>query len=65
VDYTLSVVATLPANIGYQFVVSGDVTGNLGGGYGDVLQALPVPKPETHAMLLAGMCLLGSYPAPL
>jgi hypothetical protein len=60
VDYTLSVVATLPANIGYKFVVSGDVTGNFGGSYGGVLQALPVPVPETHAMLLAGLCLMGA-----
>jgi hypothetical protein len=59
-DYTLSVVATLPADLGYQFVVSGDVTGNLGGSYGGVLQALPVPEPETHAMLLAGLCLMGA-----
>ena len=60
VDYTLSVVATLPANIGYKLVVSGDVTGNFGGSYGGVLQALPVPEPETHAMLLAGLCLMGA-----
>jgi len=53
-------VATLPANIGYKFVVSGDVTGNFGGSYGGVLQALPAPEPETHTMLLAGLCLMGA-----
>lgn len=59
-DYTLSVIATLPADMGYKFVVSGDVTGNFGGSYGGVLQALPVPEPETHSMLLAGLCLMGA-----
>ncbi|SEL61254.1 FxDxF family PEP-CTERM protein [Nitrosovibrio tenuis] len=59
-DYTLAVSATLPAALGYKFVVAGDVTGNLGGSYGGVLQALPVPEPETHTMVLAGLCLIGT-----
>ena len=59
-DYTPSIVTTLPADMGYKFVASGDVTGNFGGSYGGVLQALPVPEPETHAMLLAGLCLMGA-----
>lgn len=60
VDSTLSVFATLPAALGYKFVVAGDVTGNLGGSYGGVLQALPIPEPETYSMLLAGLGLMGA-----
>ena len=33
--------------MGCKFVISGDVTGNFGGSYGGVLQALPVLEPET------------------
>ena len=43
----------------YRFVVTGDVTGSLGGGYGGVLQAAPVPEAETYAMMLAGLGLVG------
>ena len=58
-DYTLSLSAMLPAATGYRFVVSGNVTGTLGGSYGGVLAAAPVPEPETWAMLLAGLGLVG------
>lgn len=58
-DYTLSIFANLfPAN-DYRFVVSGDVTGTMGGSYGGVLQAAPVPEAEAYTMLLAGLGLVG------
>ena len=43
-----------------------DISGNLGsssdtGQYSVELQALPVPEPETYAMLLAGLGLVGFY----
>ena len=55
----LQVGAFLNAGTGYRFVVTGDVTGNLGGGYGGVLQAAPVPEAKTYAMMLAGLALVG------
>lgn len=58
-DYTLSVFANLPAALDYKFVVTGNVTGTLGGSYGGVLQAVPVPEAKSYAMMLAGMGLVG------
>jgi len=58
-DTTLSVTTTLPAANDYKFIVSGVVTGTMGGSYGSVLQALPVPETETWAMLLTGLGLVG------
>lgn len=58
-DFTLSLSTMLPAATGYSFVVSGNVTGMLGGGYGGVLAAASVPEPETWAMLLAGLGITG------
>ncbi|MFZ5574895.1 MAG: FxDxF family PEP-CTERM protein [Pseudomonadota bacterium] len=58
-DYTLDLNALLPAAMGYQFVVSGNVTGTLGGSYGGALAAAPVPEAETYAMMLAGLGLVG------
>lgn len=58
-DYTLSVFANLPAALDYKFVVSGNVTGNLGGSYGGVLQAVPVPEAKSYAMMMAGLGLVG------
>ncbi|MEQ1663101.1 MAG: FxDxF family PEP-CTERM protein [Thiobacillus sp.] len=58
-DYTMSIFANLPAAMDYTFVVSGNVTGTLGGSYGGVLQALPVPEAETYAIMLAGLGLVG------
>ncbi|MDA8254128.1 MAG: FxDxF family PEP-CTERM protein [Betaproteobacteria bacterium] len=58
-DYTLSVFANLPAALDYKFVVSGNVTGTLGGSYGGVLQAVPIPEAKSYAMMLAGLGLIG------
>jgi hypothetical protein len=58
-DYTLSVFANLPAAIDYSFVVTGNVTGTLGGSYGGVLQAVPVPEAESYTLMLAGLGLIG------
>jgi hypothetical protein len=58
-DYVVSVYANLPAAEDYKFVVSGNVTGSLGGSYGGVLQAVAVPEAESYAMMLAGLGLVG------
>lgn len=56
---TLVVNASVPAALGYKFVVSGNVTGTLGGSYGGLLQMVsPVPEAETWALLLAGLGVL-------
>lgn len=60
-DDILSVSAILPAApLDYKFVVSGDGTGNLGGSYAGILQALPIPEPDTYAPLLAGLGMIGA-----
>ena len=58
-DLTVSVFANLSSAMGYQFVVTGDVTGTLGGGYGGVLAAAPVPEPRDWMLMLAGLGLIG------
>jgi len=58
-DFTLDLGALLPVANDYRLVVSGNVTGQLGGTYGGALAAAPVPEPETYAMLLAGLGLVG------
>lgn len=59
-DTTLDIQGlNLAAGTGYKFVVSGNVTGTLGGSYGGALAAAPVPEAETYAMLLAGLGLVG------
>lgn len=56
---TLPVHATTPAALDYRFIVSGNVTGTLGGSYGRLLQmVVPVPEAETWALLLAGLGIL-------
>ena len=55
---SLQLITTLGAG-SYKFLVTGVVSGNLGGGYGGVLQAVPVPEAETYAMMLAGLGLVG------
>jgi len=46
----------------YYFLVSGSANGSLGGQYqfGAQTLALPVPEPETYAMFLAGLGLIGA-----
>ncbi len=62
-DTTLTALVTLPAASDYRFIVSGNITGTLGGSYGGVLQAYPVsaPVPEADAYLFMalGMGLVG------
>ena len=58
-DLTVSIFANLSSAIGYQFVVTGNVTGTLSGGYGGVLAAAPVPEPRDWMMMLAGLGLIG------
>ena len=43
----------------YALKITGDVTGTGGGAYGGVMQAAPVPEPETYALLLAGLGVIG------
>ena len=44
----------------YYFTVSGNATGSLGGQYVFAVSTLPVPEPETYAMLLAGLGIVGA-----
>ncbi len=43
----------------YYYQVTGAVMGNKGGGYQLFSEVSPVPEPETYAMLLAGLGLVG------
>lgn len=43
----------------YTLQVSGSVLGTSGGSYSGVLNLAPVPEPESYAMLLGGLGLLG------
>lgn len=43
----------------YTLQVKGTVAGSAGGSYAGVLNISPVPEPETYAMLLAGLGLMG------
>lgn len=46
--------------LGYYFKVTGNANGSAGGVYVFSVATLPVPEPETYAMLLAGLGLLGA-----
>lgn len=59
VNNALSISANLPAAYGYQFVVTGDATGTLGGSYGGALAAVAVPEAKSYGMMLAGLGLVG------
>jgi hypothetical protein len=52
-------VASLASNT-YTLEVRGDVVGTLGGSYTGSLNVVPVPEPETYAMLLAGLGIIGT-----
>lgn len=56
---TLSLSAMLGAGTAYHFVVTGDVTGSLGGSYSGLIAAVPVPEAKTYALMLAGLALVG------
>ena len=43
----------------YKFVVSGTIDGTVGGSYGGVLQATPIPEADSYLLLLAGLGLVG------
>ena len=43
----------------YYFVVAGNASGDLGGIYNFTTNTAPVPEPETYALMLAGLGLLG------
>jgi hypothetical protein len=49
----------LPSAGAYHVDITGNATGTGGGLYGITLSAAPVPEPETYAMLLAGLGLMG------
>ena len=55
----LQLSANLSAGTAYRFLVTGDVAGTSGGGYGGVLLAAPIPEADTYAMMLAGLGLVG------
>lgn len=43
----------------YKFVISGTATGKLGGSYIVNAAVTPVPEPETYALLLGGLGVIG------
>lgn len=51
--------ALLPAGTNYKFVVSGTIDGTVGGSYGGVLQAIPIPEASNYLLMLAGLGLIG------
>ena len=53
----------LTAGQNYNFKVMGDVDGSAGGAYAFMASAAPVPEPETFAMLLAGLGVIGTIAA--
>lgn len=44
----------------YYFEIKGTATGSMGGFYSITATTAPVPEPETYAMLLAGLGVVGS-----
>lgn len=51
---------TLPTAGNYHLDITGNASGVAGGTYGVALSALPVPEPESYALLLAGLGLMGT-----
>jgi len=49
-----------PVGNDYYFSVSGNASGSLGGQYVFAASTLAVPEPETYAMLLAGLGIMGA-----
>ena len=44
----------------YYFTISGNANGNFGGQYVFAVTTLPVPEPESYAMFLAGLGIMGA-----
>jgi len=57
---SFSVNQTLDPSTLYYVNVTGVTSGSLGGAYNGAIQLAPVPEPETYAMLLAGLGLMGA-----
>ena len=59
-SYDLSIAfPSLAANTNYFLVASGKNISSINGGYTAQIQLAPVPEPETYAMLLAGLGVMG------
>lgn len=43
----------------YALALTGFTSGSMGGAYAGVLAAAPVPEPETYALMLAGLGIVG------
>ena len=50
----------LDANTAYYFVISGDTTGTKGGRYSYDVLTTAVPEPESYALFLAGLGIMGA-----
>ena len=50
----------LIAGQGYYLAIAGITTGSAGGALNGSIEVTPVPEPETYAMLLAGLGLMGA-----
>lgn len=50
---------TISAGTDYQLRVTGVAVGTFGGAYAGTMAVVPIPEPETYAMILAGLGLLG------
>ena len=50
----------LDANTPYYFVISGDTTGTKGGRYSYDVLTTAVPEPESYALFLAGLGIMGA-----
>ncbi len=57
---SFSVNQTLDPSTLYYVNVTGVTSGSMGGAYNGAIQLAPVPEPETYAMLLAGLGLMGA-----
>lgn len=50
----------LMAGGSYYFQVTGNASGSVGGAYAFLASAAPIPEPGTLALLLAGVCVVGT-----
>lgn len=57
-----SVLFDQPLTVGsaYSFRVTGNALGSAGGTYAFLASAAPVPEPESYALMLAGLAVIGS-----